>query len=105
VTRIFYRGAHCVFLTYDITRDETFVSVVEWLKEIKQHASEDVCIYLVGNKAEMEEEREITFDRAIEFAKTHGIHKCFETSAKTGLSVEDLFSCAGKNLFNQTMQQ
>ena len=24
VTRIFYRGAHCVFLTYDITRQETF---------------------------------------------------------------------------------
>lgn len=105
VTRIFYRGAHCVFLTYDITRDETFVSLVEWLKEIKQHAAEDVCIYLVGNKAEMEAEREITFDRAIEFAKTHNIHKCFETSAKTGLSVEELFSCAGKNLYQQTKAQ
>ena len=34
VTRIFYRGAHCVFLTYDITRDETFANLVDWLKEI-----------------------------------------------------------------------
>ena len=34
VTRIFYRGAHCVFLTYDITRDETFANLIEWLKEI-----------------------------------------------------------------------
>ena len=55
MTRIFYRGAHCVFLTYDITRDETFVSLAEWLKEIKQHAAEDVRIFLVGNKSEMTE--------------------------------------------------
>lgn len=34
VTRIFYRGAHCVFLTYDVTRDETFANLAEWLKEI-----------------------------------------------------------------------
>ena len=35
VTRIFYRGANCVFLTYDMTRDETFVSLEEWLKDVK----------------------------------------------------------------------
>jgi Ras-related protein Rab-2A len=35
ITRIFYRGAHCVFLAYDITRDDTFVNVLDWLKEVK----------------------------------------------------------------------
>ena len=100
MTRIFYRGAQCVFLAYDITRDETFVSLTEWLKEIKSHAAEDVRIYLIGNKSELEEQREITFDRAVEFAKSHGIHKCFETSAKTGMNVEEVFSCAGKELFH-----
>ncbi len=39
VTRIFYRGAHCVFLTYDMTRDETFLNVESWYNEIKQHAA------------------------------------------------------------------
>lgn len=92
-----------MFLTYDVTRDETFVSLTEWLKEIKNHASEDVLIYMVGNKAELSEQREITLERAIEFAKVNKIHKCFETSAKTGLSVDELFSCAGKNLYNATM--
>lgn len=61
VTRIFYRGAHCVFLTYDVTREETFVNLLDWLKEIKQHASEDVRVYLIGNKSEMEDQREVTF--------------------------------------------
>ena len=90
-----------MFLTYDITRDETFSSLVEWLKEIQQHAAEDVKIYLIGNKSENPEEREVQFDRAIEFAKQHGIHKCFETSAKTGDNVEEVFSCSGKELFEQ----
>lgn len=88
-----------MFLTYDITRDETFANLVEWLKEIQQHAAEDVKIYLIGNKSEMVEEREVQKERAIEFAKTHAIHKCFETSAKTGENVEEVFSCAGKELF------
>ena len=71
VTRIFYRGAHCVFLTYDITRDETFANLVDWLKEIQQHAAEDVKVYLIGNKCDFEDQREVQFDRAIEFAKEH----------------------------------
>ena len=105
MTRIFYRGAHCVFLTYDITRDETFANLGEWLKEIQQHAAEDVKIYLIGNKSELEEQREVQFERAIEFAKAQGIHKVFETSAKTGNNVEDVFSCSGKELFVQAEKE
>lgn len=94
-----------MFLTYDVTRDETFANLAEWLKEIQQHAAEDVKIYLIGNKAEMEEEREVQMDRAIEFAKQHAIHKVFETSAKTGDNVEEVFSCAAKELFLQTEKE
>ena len=84
ITRIFYRGAHCVFLTYDITRDDTFVNVKEWLLEVKQHANSDILIYLIGNRCDLEEEREVTRDKAIEFCKQYNIDKFFETSAKTG---------------------
>ena len=91
VTRIFYRGAHCVFLTYDITREETFNSLSEWHKEIKAHAAENVLVYLIGNKSELESQREVTFARALEYAKANGINKCFETSAKTGHNVANVF--------------
>lgn len=88
-----------MFLTYDVTRDETFANLFEWLKEIKQHASEDVKIYLIGNKAELEDQREVTFERAVEFAKDQKIHKAMETSAKTGLNVEEVFSTVAKELY------
>ena len=62
-------------------------------------------MYLIGNKAELEEEREITFDRAIEFARAHKISKVFETSAKTGNNVEDVFACAIKEIHKTTVKE
>jgi len=88
-----------VFLTYDITREDTFINVLEWLKEVKQNANSDILIYLLGNKAELEEEREVTKDRVDEFCKAYKIDRFFETSAKTGFNVEDVFSLAAKELY------
>ena len=56
-------------------------------------------IYLIGNRADLEDEREVTRDRAIEFCKQYNIDKFFETSAKTGFNVEEVFSLAGKELY------
>ena len=56
---------------------------------------------MIGNKAEMEEAREVTYQRAQEFAKQCGIHKTFETSAKTGFNVEEVFATVAKELYLQ----
>ena len=53
----------------------------------------------------MEEQREVFKERAIEFAKDHNIHKVFETSAKTGNNVEEVFSCAARDIFLQVDQE
>ena len=58
-----------MLLTYDITREETFLNLTDWLREIKQHSSEDVKVYLVGNKSELEDTREVTIQQAMEFAR------------------------------------
>jgi Ras-related protein Rab-2A len=105
ITRIFYRGAHCVFLTYDITREDTFINVRDWLKEVKQHASSDIIIYLIGNRCDLEEDREVTKEKAIEFCRQYNIDKYFETSAKTGQQVEEVFSLAAKELYLQQKDQ
>lgn len=88
-----------MFLTYDITRDDTFVNILDWLKEVKQHASSDIVIYLIGNRCDLEDDREVTRERAIEFCKEYSIDKFFETSAKTGDNVEEVFSIASKELY------
>ena len=35
-TKIFYRGAHCVVLAYDITRLDTFLNLENWYSEVTQ---------------------------------------------------------------------
>ena len=35
ITKIFYRGAHAVLLTYDLTNMNTFNNLLKWLKEVR----------------------------------------------------------------------
>ena len=105
MTRVFYRNANCVFLCYDVTREETFEGLPIWLNEIKQNASEDVRIFLIGNKCELNDKRVIDFERGLKFAKENNIHMCFETSAKTGDHVEEVFSIAAKSLYQQEKEE
>ena len=96
---MFYRGAEAVFLTYDITSEQTFFNAQDWLEKVYENASEEVRIYLVGNKADLEEQREVQFETAVEFAMNNGIAMVFETSAKTGSNVKDVFMCVIKDVF------
>jgi GTPase SAR1 family protein len=73
--------------------------VIDWLKEVKQHGSSEIIVYLIGNRADLEDEREVTKERAIDFCKQYHIDKFFETSAKTGFNVEEVFSLAAKELY------
>lgn len=58
----------------------------------------------MGNKSELTEQCEVNFEKALDFATKNGIHKCFETSAKTGNTVEEVFSCASKDLYIKMMK-
>lgn len=62
-------------------------------------------MYLIGNKSELEEQREVTFQRALEFAKEYKLHKVFETSAKTGYNVEEVFAMVAKELYIQVKRE
>ena len=46
----FFRQAMGIMLVYDITNPKSFNNVTNWLRNIDEHASEDVVRVLVGNK-------------------------------------------------------
>ena len=54
----------------------------------------------VGNKKDKEEEREVTADRVERFKRDRNILFSFETSAKTGENIENLFIFASKILYH-----
>ncbi len=70
-----------------------------WIKEIRGNADPHVLIYLLGNKTDIEEKREVKLEDAQKWASENGVHRVFESSAKSGFNVDEIFSLAGKELF------
>lgn len=99
VTRIFYKGANVVFLCFDLTREDTFNNLRKWLTDVRQHAAEDILVYLIGSKQDLVEQREVDKETAQAFVQENGIEKYFETSSVTGFNVEEVFSMAAKDMY------
>eukprot|EP00941_MAST-03F_sp_MAST-3F-sp1_P003297 g3297.t1 len=90
ITSAYYRGAVGALLVYDISKHVTFENVERWLKELRDHADQNIVILLVGNKSDMEHMRAVTTDEAKAFAEKHQL-AFMETSALDGTGVPDAF--------------
>jgi small GTP-binding protein len=84
ITRIFYKGSHAVMAVFDITTRASFESIRDWRKEIENNAEEDILCYLVGNFADLHEDRKVQQHEAIALCKELGFACYLETSAYTG---------------------
>jgi Ras-related protein Rab-1A len=90
ITSSYYKGAHGIILTYDITDKQSFKDIENWLTEVEKFANENVIKLLVGNKNDLESQRQVTFDEGKEYADSLGI-QFLETSAKNNSNVEKAF--------------
>ena len=100
ITRSYYKNSTCAFIVYDITSRKTFDNVILWLKECKDMCFKDVLICLVGNKSDLEGRREISFEEGENFAKDNNL-MFFETSAKDGSNIQELFINSATNLVDK----
>mmetsp|Transcript_85033 Transcript_85033/g.147538 ORF Transcript_85033/g.147538 Transcript_85033/m.147538 type:complete len:202 (-) Transcript_85033:118-723(-) len=90
ITPAYYRAAMGVVITYDITDKASFDHVEYWIKQLDQHGNEDVQRILVGNKSDLADLRKVSAEQGQALAQQFGM-AFFETSAKTGTSVDDAF--------------
>jgi len=100
ITRNFYQGSDGVFLVFDITNRATYDDIKnQWLREIRDHTSPSIVIYLIGNFSDMEESREVSHEEALEFARAQQFSHYIETSAKTGENVHEIFQTMTKHFY------
>ena len=78
-----------IILVYDCTEESTFNNIQNWLKQIETHASQGVAKVLVANKTDLAN-RVISTERGQQLADEYGL-KFFETSAKTGIGINEMF--------------
>jgi len=90
VTRSYYRGAAGALLVLDTTRRDTFDHLQAWLTDTRNLTHPNTVIMLVGNKRDLEDQRDVSFEEATRFAEENGLIY-LETSAKTGENVDEAF--------------
>uniref|UniRef100_A0A3B3HMU5 RAB30, member RAS oncogene family n=1 Tax=Oryzias latipes TaxID=8090 RepID=A0A3B3HMU5_ORYLA len=103
ITQSYYRSANALILTYDITCEDSFRCLPEWLREIEQYANNQVVTILVGNKIDLVEKREVLRQRAEDFAEAQSM-LYLETSAKESDNVEKLFLDLACELIREAKQ-
>jgi small GTP-binding protein len=99
ITRTYYKGAIGALLVYDITRKETFTHVTKWLEDVRTNSSKSVTVILIGNKKDLDDKRQVSFEEGEAFAKEHGL-MFLETSAKTALNVVEAFNLSAQCILN-----
>lgn len=90
-----------IMLVYDITNEKSFENIVKWLRNIDEHANEDVEKMILGNKCDMHEKRLVNKERGEGIAREHGI-RFMETSAKANINIERAFSELAEAILDAT---
>lgn len=89
------RGANAAIICFDLTCQKSFDSLEKWINDLHQFCSEEVPIYIVGNKCDLEPV--VNEEEAKTFAANRGV-LYFRTSAKTGMNVMELFQAIADEL-------
>jgi len=90
ITSAYYRGAVGALLVYDIAKHLTYENVERWLRELRDHADQNIVIMLVGNKSDLRHLRAVPTDESKSFAEKNNL-SFIETSALDSTNVETAF--------------
>ncbi|XP_048471946.1 ras-related protein Rab-27A isoform X1 [Rhincodon typus] len=87
LTTAFFRDAMGFLLVFDLTNEQSFLNVRNWISQLQMHAyCENPDIVLCGNKCDLEDQRAVKEEAAKELAEKYGL-PYFETSAATASNV------------------
>lgn len=99
ITTAYFRGVHGILLVYDVTNRSSFYNVSNWIRQLKEHATDNVNILLIGNKSDLTSEREVSYQEGQDKANIIGCN-FIETSAKSGTNVETAFKDTIRSIYN-----
>jgi len=100
LTPTYLRGAEGIVLVYDVTNLESFESLKFWIESLKSNLGENSLPTVInGNKIDLDD-RDVSSEDAKKFAQSNNF-KYFETSAKSGIGVDELF----REIVNQILEK
>ena len=100
----YYRSSSLAIIVYSIDNKETFQDLDLWIKELKMNNSPDSKVILVGNKLDLEENRQVSYEEGKKHAEDNGFIDFFETSAKTGENISKMFIKISNILYEEHLR-
>ena len=88
-TSIYCRDAKAAMIVFDVTERQSFSDVPEWVRTL--HEKAQVPFILIGNKCDLDAQRQVTFEEASQLARQYNT-VYFETSALTNYNVDEAFN-------------
>jgi len=98
VTKNYYRNAVGALIVYDITKKSSFEHLKNWIENVRECSTKNIKIILIGNKTDLEEKREVSYQEGLEFAKKYDLI-FFETSAKNFININESFYKLTEDIF------
>ena len=103
ITRAYFKNCVCAMVVYDITSRKSFENVQNWLQDVHDQSPKTVLIILIGNKIDLENKRDVSYDEGKEYAIKNGLI-FMETSAKTGEGVEEIFKQSAEEIDQKILE-
>ena len=100
----FYRNCSLAIIVYAINSKPSFESIESWLKELRTHSNPDAKVFLIGNKVDLEKERQVTTEEAEQFKQINKLNLFMEASAKSGFNAQNIFIQAAKMLYQDFLK-
>ena len=91
ITKNLFLKVQGALVVYDITNDNSFTNLKTWVKSIKEECGKSMQMIIVGNKCDLDDERVIEKEKALEYAEEEKV-EYIETSSKTGENVQKAIS-------------
>ena len=94
---LYYRGAVAAILVFAVTDESSFDKLKDWVRELQSNIDEPLVLAIACNKADLAEQRAVSFETAAQYAATIGA-LVYETSAKSSTGVDELFNEVARRL-------
>ena len=90
--RLAYKGVNGFILVYDISDDNSFKHIKDWLENLNENGNDQnkYCKILIGNKSDRDSNRKVQEEEGKELANQYKM-PFFETSSKNGENVDNIF--------------
>lgn len=99
VWKNYYANTEGAVLMYDITRKVTFAEIQNWKREMSKYLQKRIPVILVGNKCDLEAQRQVSFNQGTLLKKKVRAIAFFETSALYKINLKEVFELLLSKVF------